>query len=150
NAIPSDNYFLNGFKTYNYYILWYIVPATIYNLLNKQAEITGVVSIVSLLNIPVSCALVYDALLGFVTKSEKRPLDVDRLSFVFVTLLLFAYSYHWVFFALTQIAQGATHPALARVLQQMGPVSTSWYKDLLFQPHSILALMQLLLLMRLA
>src|SRR6266849_5570414 len=59
NGVPSDNYFFNGVKTYNYYVLWYILPATIYNLLSKQAEITGIVSAVTLLSIPIFCALLY-------------------------------------------------------------------------------------------
>ena len=37
-SIPEDNFFFHGQKTKNYYILWYILPATIVNLLGKNAD----------------------------------------------------------------------------------------------------------------
>jgi len=86
----------------------------------------------------------------FIQKITNGPHDSVRLSFIFVALLLFSYSYHWVFFALTQVLDITTVTVLAHLSNQMSPVSTSWYKDFLFQPHLLLALMQVLVLMHLA
>jgi hypothetical protein len=152
NGIPSDNYFFNGVKTYNYYVLWYILPATIYNLLSKQAEIAEVVSLVTVLSVPAFCALLYYTLAKLVGKVMRTstPYDPIRLGFIFAALLILSYSYHWIFFVITQSFDLSDVPLLANISKQMGPVSTSWYKDFLFQPHSVLAMMQVLVLMHLA
>jgi hypothetical protein len=150
NAIPSDNYFLAGVKTANYYLLWYVLPATIYNLLGKHGEITSIVSVVSLLNVPIFTLLVYYSLAAFLRTVTGSAPDSLRIACVFMALFIFCYSYHWVFFLLTQLLDASRSPSLARLSTTMGPVSTSWVKDFLFQPHSILALAQLLVVMHLA
>jgi hypothetical protein len=149
NSIPSDNYFFDGQTTYNYYILWYILPATVYNLLGKHAAITSVVSIIDLLNVPILGALVYYALVDFLRTITTVPVASVRLSWIFILLFVCAYSYHWLFYLVTDLGS-ATIPALAVLSTKMGPISTSWFKDFLFQPHSLLALMQFLVVMHLA
>lgn len=150
NSIPPDNYFFDGVKTANYYILWYTLPATIYNLLNKRAEVTSIVAIVSLLNVPIFAALVYYALATFVATVAKAPIAAVRLGGIFLLLFLFCYSYHWLFFLVTLFVDVTSSPVLEHLATQMGPVSTSWFKDFLFQPHSVLALMEFLVVMHLA
>jgi hypothetical protein len=150
NSIPSDNYFYYGEKTYNYYILWYILPATLYNLLGKHAQITSVISVIDLLNVPIFGALVYYALAGFIASTSTVPQKSHRLGVIFIVLFLLCYSYHWMFFLLGEIDVVATWPQVAHLLTLMGPVSTSWFKDFLFQPHSVLAVMQLMVVMHLA
>lgn len=150
NAVPSDNYFFNGVKTNNYYVLWYILPATVYNLLGKQPALTGIISIVNLLYVPIFGFLVYHALARFVRSTTEAPIASLRLGVIFVVLFVFCYSYHWLFFLVAKLPDVSAVPQLAHVSQLMGPVSTSWFKDFLFQPHCILALMQFLAAMHVA
>jgi len=150
NAIPADNYFFNGVKTVNYYDLWYILPAAIYNLRGQHVAATQIVALVSLLNVPIFGALLFYTLERLVRTTSAAPAHPLRLSTIFILLLIFSYSYHWLVFFVTRVLDVSTVPVLARLATQMGPVSTSWFKDLLFQPHSVLALMQFLAAMHLA
>jgi hypothetical protein len=143
-SIPADNFFFHGQSTKNYYILWYILPATIFNLLGQSADATKIVAVVSLISVPVFGMLVYFALESFVKATTHAAIASTRLAMIFLLLFASCYSYHWIFYGLTHVLDPAVHPAVDRVSHQMGPVSTSWFKDLLFQPHSVLALMQLL------
>jgi hypothetical protein len=146
-SIPEDNFFFHGQKTKNYYILWYILPATIVNLLGKNADAAKIVASVSLISVPVFGMLVYFALQSFVKATTQAAIATTRLAIIFLLLFVCCYSYHWVFYGLTHVLDPAVYPAVDRVSHLMGPVSTSWFKDLLFQPHSMLALMQLLAVM---
>ena len=146
-SIPADNFFFHGQKTKNYYILWYILPATIFNLLGKNADATKIVAAVSLINAPVFGMLVYFALESFVKVTIRAAIDSTRLALIFLLLFVSCYSYHWLFYGLTHVLNADVYPAVSHISHLMGPVSTSWFKDLLFQPHSVLALMQLLALM---
>jgi hypothetical protein len=143
-SIPADNFFFRGQSTKNYYILWYILPATIFNLLGKSADATKIVAAVSLISVPVFGMLVYFALESFVKATTQAAVASTRLAIIFLLLFASCYSYHWLFYGLTHALDPAVYPAVDRVSHQMGPVSTSWFKDLLFQPHSVLALMLLL------
>jgi hypothetical protein len=143
-SIPEDNFFFHGQKTKNYYILWYILPATIVNLLGKNADAAKIVAAVSLISVPVFGMLVYFALESFVKATTQAAIASTRLAIIFLVLFASCYSYHWVFYGLTNFLDPAVFPAVDRISHLMGPVSTSWFKDLLFQPHSMLALMQLL------
>ena len=143
-SIPADNFYFHGQITKNYYILWYMLPATIFNLLGKNADAGKIVAVVSLTSVPVFGMLVYFALASFVKATTQGAIESTRLSIIFLLLFASCYSYHWLFYGLTHVLDPAVYPAVDRVSHQMGPVSTSWFKDLLFQPHSILALMQLL------
>ena len=149
-SIPEDNFFFHGQKTKNYYILWYILPATIVNLLGKNADAAKIVASVSLISVPVFGMLVYFALESFVKATTQVAIASTRLAIIFLLLFTCCYSYHWVFYGLTHVLDPAVYPAVDRVSHMMGPVSTSWFKDLLFQPHSMLALMQLLAVMYLS
>jgi len=149
-SIPEDNFFFHGQKTKNYYILWYILPATIVNLLGKNADAAKIVASVSLISVPVFGMLVYFALESFVKATTQVAIASMRLAIIFLLLFICCYSYHWVFYGLTHVLDPAVYPAVDRVSHMMGPVSTSWFKDLLFQPHSMLALMQLLAVMYLS
>jgi hypothetical protein len=149
-SIPEDNFFFHGQKTKNYYILWYILPATIVNLLGKNADAAKIVASVSLISVPVFGMLVYFALESFVKATTQAAIASTRLAIIFLLLFVCCYSYHWVFYGLTHVLDPAVYPAVDRVSHMMGPVSTSWFKDLLFQPHSMLALMQLLAVMYLS
>ena len=149
-SIPEDNFFFHGQKTKNYYILWYILPATIVNLLGKNADAAKIVASVSLISVPVFGMLVYFALESFVKATTQAAIASTRLAIIFLLLFTCCYSYHWVFYGLTHVLDPAVYPAVDRVSHMMGPVSTSWFKDLLFQPHSMLALMQLLAVMYLS
>lgn len=146
-SIPADNFFFHGQKTKNYYVLWYILPATIFNLLGKNADATKIVAVVSLISVPVFGMLVYFALESFVKATTQAAIASTRLATIFLLLFASCYSYHWLFYGLTHVVDAAVHPAVDHVSHMMGPVSTSWFKDLLFQPHSVLALMQLLAVM---
>ena len=146
-SIPEDNFFFHGQKTKNYYILWYILPATIVNLLGKNADAAKIVAAVSLISVPVFGMLVYFALASFVKATTQAAIASTRLAIIFLLLFVCCYSYHWVFYGLTHVLDPAVYPAVDRISHLMGPVSTSWFKDLLFQPHSMLALMQLLAVM---
>src|ERR1700722_13426860 len=148
--IPEDNFFFQGQKTKNYYILWFILPATIVNLLGKNADAAKIVASVSLIGVPVFGMLVYFALESFVKATTQVAIASMRLAIIFLLLFICCYSYHWVFYGLTHVLDPAVYPAVDRVSHMMGPVSTSWFKDLLFQPHSMLALMQLLAVMYLS
>jgi hypothetical protein len=143
-SIPADNFFFHGQVTKNYYILWYMLPATIFNLLGKGADAANIVAVVSLISVPVFGMLVYFALEFFVKATTQAAIASTRLAIIFLLLFASCYSYHWLFYGLTHLLDPAGYPAVDRVSHQMGPVSTSWFKDLLFQPHSVLALMQLL------
>jgi len=143
-SIPADNFFFHGQSTKNYYILWYILPATIVNLLGKNADATKIVASVSLISVPIFGMLVYFALESFVKATTQAAVASTRLAIIFLLLFASCYSYHWVFYGLTHVLDPAVFPGVDRVSHLMGPVSTSWFKDLLFQPHSMLALMQLL------
>jgi hypothetical protein len=149
-SIPEDNFFFHGQKTKNYYILWYILPATIVNLLGKNADAAKIVASVSLISVPVFGMLVYFALESFVKATTQAAIASTRLAIIFLLLFVCCYSYHWVFYGLTHVLDPAMYPTVDRVSHMMGPVSTSWFKDLLFQPHSMLALMQLLAVMYLS
>jgi len=149
-SIPEDNFFFHGQKTKNYYILWYILPATIVNLLGKNADAAKIVASVSLISVPVFGMLVYFALESFVKATTQVAIASMRLAIIFLLLFICCYSYHWVFYGLTHVLDPAVYPAVDRFSHMMGPVSTSWFKDLLFQPHSMLALMQLLAVMYLS
>jgi hypothetical protein len=148
NGIPSDNYFFSGIKTYNYYVLWYLLPATVYNSLHQHAELRSILSLIDLLNIPVFSVLLYVTLARVMEQSERRSTDLGRLALVF-GLLSLSYSYHWVFFLLKHFIDPTSPALLIRISEKMSAVSASWYKDFLFEPHAVLALMQLLLLIRL-
>jgi hypothetical protein len=148
NGIPSDNYFFSGIKTYNYYILWYLLPATIYNALRRHAELRAIISLIDLLNIPVFGMLLYDTLARVVRQSDRRSANLGGLGIVF-GLLCLSYSYHWLFFLLKHFVDPTGPAFLIRISERMSAVSASWYKDFLFEPHAVLALMQLLLLIRL-
>jgi hypothetical protein len=150
NDVPSENYFFNGVKTYNYYILWYMLPATVYNLLGQRAPITGIISLLDLTNVAIFGPLLYYALERFMRATLAEAVHATRLAVIFFLLFLLSYSYHWLFFAVTQFFNPLTVPALAHASEQMGQVSTSWLKDFLFQPHCVLALMQFLVVVRLA
>jgi hypothetical protein len=143
-SIPADNFYFHGQITKNYYVLWYILPATILNLLGKSADAAKIVAVVSLIGVPIFGMLVYLALESFVKATTQAAIATTRLSIIFLLLFASCYSYHWLFYVLTHLLDPAGYPAVDRISHQMGPVSTSWFKDLLFQPHSILALMQLL------
>lgn len=147
-SIPADNFFFHGQKTTNYYILWYILPATVFNLLGKSADATKIIAVVSLVSVPIFGILVYFALESFVRETTQVAIASTRLATIFVLLFASCYSYHWVFFSLTH-SLDAVYPAVDHVSHLMGPVSTSWFKDLLFQPHSVLALMEFLAVMHL-
>jgi hypothetical protein len=149
-SIPEDNFFFHGQKTKNYYILWYILPAMIVKLLGKNADAVKIVASVSLISVPVFGMLVYFALESFVKATTQAAIASTRLAIIFLLLFTCCYSYHWVFYGLTHVLDPAMYPAVDRVSHMMGPVSTSWFKDLLFQPHSMLALMQLLAVMYLS
>lgn len=149
-SIPEDNFFFHGQKTKNYYILWYILPATIVNLLGKNADAAKIVASVSLIGVPVFGMLVYFALESFVKATTQAAIASTRLAIIFLLLFVCCYSYHWIFYGLTHFLDPAVYPAVDHVSRLMGPVSTSWFKDLLFQPHSMLALMQLLAVMYLS
>lgn len=149
-SIPEDNFFFHGQKTKNYYILWYILPATIVNLLGKNADAAKIVASVSLISVPVFGMLVYFALESFVKATTQAAIASTRLAIIFLLLFVCCYSYHWVFYGLTHVLDPGVYPAVDRASHMMGPVSTSWFKDLLFQPHSMLALMQLLAVMYLS
>jgi hypothetical protein len=148
-SIPEDNFFFHGQKTTNYYILWYILPATIFKLLGKSADATKIVAVISLIEVPVFGMLVYFALESFVKATTQTAIASTRLATIFVLLFASCYSYHWVFYGLTHVIDAAAHPAVDHISHMMGPVSTSWFKDLLFQSHAVLALMQLLAVMHL-
>jgi hypothetical protein len=148
-SIPADNFFFHGQKIKNYYMLWYILPATIFNVIGKNADAAKIVAVIGLISVPVFGMLVYFALESFVKATTKAAIASTRLAVIFLVLFASCYSYHWVFYGLTHILDPANYPAVERVSTMMGPVSTSWFKDLLFQPHSILALMQLLACMHL-
>jgi hypothetical protein len=150
NGVPSDNYFFEGVKTYNYYVLWYMLPATLLNFLGSAAEIRPIVAVVSLLNVPVFGALLYYMTSAVIRRSTSRPINTARLGGIFAALLLACYSYHWIFFVVARIGTVAALPAVGQLMRQMGSVSTSWYKDLLFQPHSMLALSEAMVLLYLA
>ena len=150
NSIPSENYFFFGEKTYNYYLLWYVLPATVYNFLGKRMALTGIESILILLNVPIFGALIYYAVARLVRRITNAQVVSLRLGCIFLVLFVFSYSYHWLLFCATQFAHIAEVPVLGDLSARMGPTSTSWYKDFLFQPHCVLALMQLLLIMQLA
>ena len=143
-SIPADNFFFHGQSTKNYYILWYMLPATIFNFLGKSADAAKIVATVSLISVPVFGMLVYFALVSFVKATSQAVVASTRLAIIFLLLFVFCYSYHWLFYSLTNVLDTAAYPQVGRISQMMGPVSTSWFKDLLFQPHSMLALMQLL------
>jgi len=143
-SIPEDNFFFHGQKTTNYYILWYILPATIFNLLGRNADATKIVAVVSLISVPVFGTLVYFALESFVKATTEAAVASTRLAIIFLLLFGCCYSYHWLFVGLTHVLDPAVYPAVGNATHQMGPVSTSWFKDLLFQSHAVLALMQLL------
>jgi hypothetical protein len=147
DSIPADNFFFHGQKTTNYYILWYILPATIFNLLGKNADATKIVAVVSLISVPVFGMLVYLALESFVKATTQAAIASTRLATIFLLLFASCYSYHWLFYGLTRVLDPAMYPAVGHVSIRIGPVSTSWFKDLLFQSHSVLALMQLLAVM---
>jgi hypothetical protein len=149
-SIPEDNFFFHGQKTKNYYILWYILPATIVNLLGKNADAAKIVASVSLISVPVFGMLVYFALESFVKATTQAAIASTRLAIIFSLLFACCYSYHWVFYGLTHFLDPAVYPAVDRISHLMGPVSTSWFKDFLFQSHSMLALMQLLAVMYLS
>lgn len=149
-SIPEDNFFFLGQKTKNYYILWYMLPAVIVNFLGKNADAAKIVAVVSLISVPVFGTLVYFALESFVKATTQAAIASTRLAIIFLVLFGSCYSYHWVFYGLTHLLlDPAVYPAVDRISHLMGPVSTSWFKDLLFQPHSMLALMQLLAVMHL-
>jgi hypothetical protein len=150
NSIPADNYFFYGPKTVNYYVLWYILPAAIYNVLSKNAQVSEIVMIVSLLEVPIFGALVYYSIASFLRSVSTVRVVPARLGTIFIALFLFCYSYHWLFFFFTRITSPTGPPFLANLSSQMGSVSTSWFKDFLFQPHSVLALMQFLVVMDIA
>jgi hypothetical protein len=146
-SLPADNFFFHGQTTKNYYILWYMLPATIFNLLGKNADADKIVAVISLISVPVFGMLVYLTLESFVKATTQAAIASTRLTIIFSLLFVSCYSYHWFFYGLTHVLDPAAYPVVDRVSHQMGPVSTSWFKDLLFQPHSILALMQLLAVM---
>jgi hypothetical protein len=150
NAIPSDNYFFAGVKTYNYYVLWYLLPATVYNLLGKRAELTGVISVVNLFEVCAFGVMLYFMLASLVRATGPAAGAAFRLGLIFVLLFTFSYSYHWLFFVVAKLPEVATIPPLAHAAALMGPVSTSWFKDFLFQPHCILGLMQFIAATRIA
>jgi|GEM_PF-3498110 len=149
--IPSDNYYFAGQTNHNYYILWYILPATVYNLLHMEGNIRDIISIICLLNVPFFYLLIYYTVINFIkisdTSSESH-LNYKKLVLIFI-LILYCYSNHWIFLAMKQIAGALGSETIKQFTNQMGLLSQSWFRDIIFEPHSILSIMMILLILKL-
>lgn len=136
NSIPADNYFFNGEVTKNYYLLWYILPATVYNLLGKAGNIREIVAVICVLNVPFFLLLFYLTLRDFLGKR----LACSNAPTVFF-LIVFCASYHWIFVAAKAVVHALQITSAEKFFSTMHAVSQTWYRDLIFEPHCILALM---------
>ena len=147
NNIPPDNYYINGFKSCNYYYLWYVLPATIYNVIGQNGNIRDVIAILCLLNALFFCLLIYYTIVDFIIVNGEdigKKLDYRKLTCIFV-LILFCYSYHWMYFVIKQAVILFDINSLIHLTNQMNLLSQSWFRNILFEPQLILALMMILL-----
>jgi len=150
-GVPSENYFFSGVKTYNYYILWYMLPATVYNLIDMQGDIRDIISIVCLINVPFFYSLVYLSLVDFtgISRGLNEGGLKSKSALIFI-LMLFCYSWHWMFVLGKKIISIMGLGYFNRFFEEMGSLSQSWFRDIIFEPHVILAIMMILLIIKLA
>ncbi len=148
SGLPPDNYYFAGTKITNYYSLWYMLPAMAYKLLGVKADIRAIVSVVCLINVPIFLFIFYDFLQNFLSRMAKVTLseiNTKKCTAVFF-LVVFCSSYHWLFFVLKKIAPYFEIEKLSWVADQLNWMSQSWFRDVIFEPQVILALMMVMLL----
>lgn len=149
--IPADNYFFLGQKTHNYYVLWYVLPATVYNLVGTKANIRDIISLICLVNIPLFFSFLFFTLSDFVHNSNNAhatPISSNRkLLYVFL-IPLFCYSYHWMYVLLKALLPLIGIHGLDSLFSHMHSLSQSWFRDIIFEPHCVLSLMMILLIIK--
>jgi hypothetical protein len=136
NSIPPENYFFGGEITKNYYLLWYVLPATVYNMLGFVGNIREIVAVICILNVPFFLLIFYFTLKDFLGSR----LSIEKSPLVFF-LVVYCTSYHWLFVAAKNIANSLHINSADKIFFKMHAVSQTWYRDLIFEPHCILALM---------
>ena len=150
--IPADNYFFLGQKTYNYYVLWYILPATTYNLLGTNANIRHIISLICLINVPLFFSFLFFTISDFLDNNDKVQVKVrfwNRKLFGIFVIVLFCYSYQWLYVLLKSLLPIIGLDRFANLFSHMHSLSHSWFRDIVFEPHCILALMMILLIVKL-
>jgi len=148
--IPPDNYHFGGLKIYNYYMLGYVLPATVYNLIHTEGNIRDIISIICLLNVPFFYLFIYYTVIDFMkannTASEGR-FNLNKVVLIFI-FILFCYSYHWMFFILKQIVEALGLVNINHFTKQMSLLSQSWFRDIIFEPQLTLSIMMILLILK--
>lgn len=149
-SVPLENFFFGGQLITNYYLLWNTLPATVYKLLGMSGDIRRIVSIISILNVPVFLLLVFRSLAGFIQNKQNALSDARKRKILLLSfgVILFSYSYHWAFFFFKKAVDFWNIGRLNQYADQMGFLSQSWLRDFLFEPQLVLALMMMLLIMR--
>ncbi|MBN2569703.1 MAG: hypothetical protein JXB42_09775 [Deltaproteobacteria bacterium] len=148
SGLPPDNYYFAGTKITNYYFLWYLLPAMAYKILGTGSDIRAIVAVICLMTVPFFLFIFYDLLRNFLSRAMKVTLseiNAKKCSAVFF-LVVFCSSYHWVFFILKKIVHYFGIPKLSQMAEQMNWLSQSWFRDFIFEPQVIIALMMAMLL----
>lgn len=146
NNVPPDSYFFHGKQIQNFYLLGYILPATIYRIMDFNADIRKIMTIICLINIPIFSLLVYDAISDFI-RHYKEKIDTKRIERIFF-VVIFCYSYHWIFFLIKRCADSGNITWLKPITNQMGLISQSWLRNIVFEPQLVLALMIVILVVK--
>ena len=149
-AVPPENFFFDGQLVKNYYLLWYTLPATVYKLLGMSGDIRKIVSIICMLNVPIFFLLLFRSLAAFIRDNHHSLIDSRKKKVLIFSfgVILFSYSYHWVFFFFKKAVDSWGIGWLSHYTDQMGFLSQSWFRDFLFDPQLVLALMMMLLIIR--
>jgi len=147
HGVPPDSYYYAGMKMHNYYFLWYTLPAFVYNLGGRADDIRKIVSVVSILNVPLFFSILFLKLAEMVTDGKTDAI-LKKGRFLLATFLaLFLCSYHWVFFFLKWLAGRVDIAPLNALAGQMSYTSQSWARILIFEPQFPLAMMMIILVM---
>jgi hypothetical protein len=145
NSVPPDNYFFYGKQIQNFYLLGYILPAAVYRIIGFDGNIREILSVICLLNIPVFFLLVYDLIFDFIGYHKK--INIQKVEKVF-SVVMFCYSYHWIFFFLKRFADSKNVGFLKTFTDKMGLISQSWLRNVIFEPQLVLALMMVILILK--
>ncbi len=145
--IPPESYYYAGMKMHNYYLLWYTLPAFIYNLGGREEDIRKIVSVVSILNIPFFFSILFMKLVEMVTAGRADAVLKKGRIFFAAFVVLFLCSYHWMFFLLKRFALRSDMVPLNSLADQMSYTSQSWMRIILFEPQFPLAIMMIVLIM---
>ena len=92
--VPCDNFFFAGQTIKNYYDLWYILPATIYNFTKAEADIHVITALVSLVATPFFWLIIRNLICVFISDSPSRGVSDEnlkkRLPLLFISLGIFS------------------------------------------------------------